>query len=65
MENNSQLWVDKYSPTTLDEYVLDAKIKEKFKSMIKNNALQHMTFIGRPGSGKTTLAKLLCNEVNA
>lgn len=64
MENQIE-WVDKYRPTKLKDYVLDADIKEYFKRMIKSKALQSMTFAGIAGSGKTTLAKLLCNEFNA
>ena len=57
-----QLWVDKYRPKKLSDYILNDKMKQKFKDMIKNNAMQSMTFIQCPGSGKTTLAKILCNE---
>ena len=64
MENQIE-WVDKYRPTKLKDYVLDADIKEYFKRMIKSKALQSMTFAGIAGSGKTTLAKLLCNEFDA
>lgn len=64
MENKIE-WVDKYRPTKLKDYVLDADIKEYFKRMIKSKALQSMTFAGIAGSGKTTLAKLLCNEFDA
>lgn len=64
MENQIE-WVDKYRPTKLKDYVLDADIKDYFKRMIKSKALQSMTFAGIAGSGKTTLAKLLCNEFDA
>lgn len=65
--NNEYLaeWVDKYRPTSLKDYVLDADTKQYFKGMIKNKSLQNMTFISCPGSGKTSMAKVLCNEVNA
>ena len=62
---NGELFVDKYRPTTLKDYVLNSDIKEYFKNMVENNALQHFTLIGTPGSGKTTLAKILCNEFDA
>ena len=64
MENQIE-WVDKYRPTKLKDYVLDTDIKDYFKRMIKSKALQNMTFAGIAGSGKTTLAKLLCNEFDA
>ena len=61
----SDLWVDKYKPKTLDEYVLDNDIKDYFKSMVKKSTLQNFSLVGCAGSGKTTLARVLCNELNA
>lgn len=58
-------WVDKYRPKYLKDYILSTEIKEYFENMIKNKSLQNMTFISCPGSGKTTLAKVLSNEFNA
>jgi len=58
-------WVDKYRPTSLKDYVLNADIKQYFKNMIKNKNLQNCTFGGICGSGKTTLAKILCKEFDA
>ena len=65
MSDIKELWVDKYRPSTLKDYVLNADLKTYFKNMIKNNALQNCTFLGCQGSGKTTLAKILANEFNA
>ena len=65
MNDIKELWVDKYRPSTLKDYVLNADLKTYFKNMVKNNTLQHCTFQGCAGSGKTTLAKILANEFNA
>ena len=67
MSNNitSDLWVDKYRPKTLDEYVLDNDIKDYFRSMLKKGTLQNFSMCQQAGSGKTSLAKILCNELNA
>ena len=59
------LWVDKYRPQTLDDYVLSEDLKKYFRSMVKNKSLQNFAMVGVAGSGKTTLAKVLCNELNA
>lgn len=61
----SELWVDKYRPSTLDEYILSDDIKAYFRSMVEKKSLQNFSLISTPGSGKTTLAKVLCNELNA
>lgn len=66
MNNEFQLeWVDKYCPKTLDDYVLENETKDYLKSLVKNKTLTSMSFVGQQGSGKTTLAKVLCNELNA
>lgn len=64
METQTE-WVDKYRPTKLNDYVLNADLKAYFKQMVKNKAPQNMCFAGVAGSGKTTLAKILCNEFDA
>ena len=65
MEEQKPLFVDKYAPKTLDDYILDDGIKMHFKNMVKNNALQSFSLEGVQGSGKTTLAKVIANEFNA
>ena len=60
-----ELWVDKYQPKTLDDYVLDESIKDYFKAMVKKGTIQNFSLSQVAGSGKTTLAKILCNELNA
>ena len=61
----TELWVDKYRPKTLDEYVLDESIKDYFRSMVKKGTLQNFSMCQQAGSGKTSLARILCNELNA
>jgi DNA polymerase III delta prime subunit len=65
MEEMKELWVDKYAPKTLDDYVLNLDLKEYFKKMIEKNSLQNCLFAGVQGSGKTTLAKILAKTLNA
>ena len=59
------LWVDKWCPKTLDEYVLNDELKTYFRNMVKTKTLQNFTMLGTQGSGKTTLAKILAREFNA
>lgn len=54
------LWVEKYRPNTLDEYVWrDAKQRQKAEEWIAAGALPHLLFSGQTGIGKTSLAMLL------
>lgn len=59
------LWVEEFRPKTVEEYVFrDAKQKQQVKSWIESGAIPHLLFTGVPGSGKTTLGKVLLCELN-
>lgn len=58
------LWKEKYRSKTLDEYVGNEKIKKDFAKFIANNDFNDLLLTGRPGTGKTTLAKLLYNTMD-
>lgn len=59
-----ELWVEKYRPTKISEYVFrDEAQKTQVKSWIASNAIPHLLFSGGAGTGKTTLAKVLLNEL--
>jgi replication factor C small subunit len=59
-----ELWVEKYRPATIDGYVFrDAHQKEQVQSWIKQGTIPHLLFSGNAGIGKTTLAKILFNEL--
>lgn len=60
-----QLWTEKYRPKTLDGYVFrDRHQEEQVRSWIKDQTIPHLLFSGNAGIGKTTLAKILINELN-
>lgn len=60
----NQLWVEKYRPKTVDEYVfVDDRQRNQVKQWIKDGSVPHLLFSGDPGTGKTTLAKVLINEL--
>ena len=59
-----ELWVEKYRPKTVDGYVFkDEAQKNQVNTWIKDKTIPHLLFSGNAGIGKTTLAKLLFNEL--
>lgn len=59
------LWVEKYRPQKIDECILPESLKNTFKEFINSGELPNFLFSGTAGTGKTTVAKALCNEVGA
>lgn len=59
-----ELWVEKYRPKTIDGYVFrDEHQKQQIERWIKEGTIPHLLFSGNAGIGKTTLAKILLNEL--
>jgi replication factor C small subunit len=59
-----ELWVEKYRPNTVDGYVfVDDAQREQVMSWVRDKTIPHLLFSGSPGTGKTTLAKMLINEL--
>ena len=60
---NNTLWVEKYRPETIDDCVLPVLTKNVFLSIVDNDEIPNLLLTGSPGSGKTTVAKALCNQL--
>ena len=60
---NNSLWVERYRPKVLEEYIGNEHLKEKVQGYLETNDVPHLLFYGKAGTGKTTLAKLIVNSV--
>jgi replication factor C small subunit len=59
-----ELWVEKYRPKTVDGYVfVDQAQREQVDTWIQDGSIPHLMLSGGAGTGKTTLAKLLINQL--
>ena len=58
------LWVEKYRPQTLEGYVGNEVIKNKISDYLNQGSIQNLLLHGVAGTGKTTLAKLIANNLN-
>jgi len=59
------LWVEKYRPKTINECILPESIKNMFKEFLSKGEIPHLLLCGTAGTGKTTVARALCEELGA
>lgn len=57
------LWVEKFRPASIEECILPERLKKFFQAQVDAGSLQNMLLLGGPGTGKTTAAKAMCNEM--
>jgi DNA polymerase III delta prime subunit len=58
------LWVEAYRPNTVSDYVfVDDRQREQVAGWISEGSIPHLLLSGEPGTGKTTLAKVLIHDL--
>ena len=58
------LWVEKYRPTDLSTYIGNEHLKSKVKVYLESEDVPHLLLFGKAGTGKTTLAKIVVNNID-
>ena len=59
----SDIWCEKYRPSTLDEIVLDKNTRTYFNKVQSEKNIPNVLFVGKPGIGKTSLAKIIVKDI--
>lgn len=59
------IWVEKYRPDKIEDCILPDKIKNPFLKFVSNGDIPNLLLSGKPGLGKTTIAKALINDIDA
>jgi DNA polymerase III delta prime subunit len=62
-KTNEFLWVEKYRPQTIKDCILPVSLKKSFEDMVAKGEPQNLLLAGSAGTGKTTVARALCNDI--
>ena len=59
------LWVEKYRPKTVKDCILPKKLKDTFQEFVKDKHIPNLILSGSAGTGKTTIAKAMVEQIGS
>ncbi len=59
----NSIWTERYRPQNLDELVLSSENRQYFQNLHKKKEISNLLFTGSPGCGKSTLSKIIVNDI--
>ena len=59
------LWTESHRPKTIEECILPERLKKPFQEYVNTKKIPHLLLSGGAGVGKTTVAKAMCNQIDA
>ena len=59
------LWTEAHRPKTIEECILPERLKTPFQEYVNSEKIPHLLLSGGAGVGKTTVAKAMCNQIDA
>lgn len=62
---NEVLWVEKYRPRSVTECILPNELKKTFQAIVDNGTIPNLLLSGTQGTGKTTVARAMCEQTNS
>ncbi|QOI66531.1 replication factor C small subunit / DNA polymerase clamp loader subunit [Erwinia phage FBB1] len=66
VNKEQKMWEQRYRPQTIEECILPESDRKNFMAIVKSGHIPHLILHSNsPGTGKTTVARALCNEINA
>lgn len=62
---NKLLWVESYRPKTVSDCILPIDLKKIFEGFVKEGSIPNLMLYGKAGTGKTTIARALANDIGS